>query len=204
MFRCEKPLWIRSQACFQNQIKIQYINLYKMWKSAQLPFGRSPLSQASSFLLSSTCSSAACSLCGRMESSSSNCADGARPTRKNNQNTVLPLILTNLLPWSWICCVQLLPAAGNDCWPGRQLAPVETSNRADKVSLYNLLELFWGLIKTTIGHGPKKCQTSSMGSSLSRGSELERRPTMKGVGVQTMSSMAGGSTGMYVCCQVKG
>lgn len=46
--------------------------------------------------------------------------------------------------------------------------------------------------------------TSSMGSSLSRGRELERRPTIKGVGVQTMSNMEGGSTGMYVCCQVKG
>lgn len=38
--------------------------------------------------------------------------------------------------------------------------------------------------------------TSSRGSSVSWGRELDSRPTMKGVGVQTMSSMAGGSTGM--------
>lgn len=48
------------------------------------------------------------------------------------------------------------------------------------------------------------CLTSSSGSSLSRVRELESSPTMKGVGVQTMSIMDGGRTGMYVCCQVKG
>lgn len=38
--------------------------------------------------------------------------------------------------------------------------------------------------------------TSSRGSSVSWGRELDSRPTMKGVGVQTMSSIAEGSTGM--------
>lgn len=38
--------------------------------------------------------------------------------------------------------------------------------------------------------------TSSSGSSESWDRELESRPTMNGVGVQTMSSMAAGNTGM--------
>ncbi len=48
------------------------------------------------------------------------------------------------------------------------------------------------------------CLTSSSGSSLRRAREPESSPTMKGVGVQTMSIMDGGRTGMYVCCQVNG
>lgn len=56
----------------------------------------------------------------------------------------------------------------------------------------------------TVGWAQGPGLTSSMGSSLRLGRELDSRPTMKGVGVHTMSSMAGGSTGMYVCCQVKG
>lgn len=47
-------------------------------------------------------------------------------------------------------------------------------------------------------------RTSSTGSSLSLGSELERIPTRKGVGQQTMSTMEVGSTGMKVCCQENG
>ena len=38
--------------------------------------------------------------------------------------------------------------------------------------------------------------TSSRGSSVSWGRELDSRPTRNGVGVHTMSSMADGSTGM--------
>lgn len=38
--------------------------------------------------------------------------------------------------------------------------------------------------------------TSSIGSSFRRGRELDNKPTIKGVGVQTMSIMEGGSTGM--------
>lgn len=55
---------------------------------------------------------------------------------------------------------------------------------------------FFGDRENQSGIGHKRCLTSSMGSCLSRDSELERRPTMKGVGVQTISSIAGGSTGM--------
>lgn len=51
-----------------------------------LPLGRSPLSQASSFLLSSTCSRAACSLCGRMESSSSSCEGGETQMSKQSKH----------------------------------------------------------------------------------------------------------------------
>lgn len=46
--------------------------------------------------------------------------------------------------------------------------------------------------------------TSSTGRSLSLGSELDRSPTRKGVGQQTMSTMEAGRTGMKVCCQEKG
>lgn len=42
----------------------------------------------------------------------------------------------------------------------------------------------------------KASLTSSRGSSVSCGRELDSRPTRNGVGVQTMSSMAEGSTGM--------
>lgn len=139
-----KSLWESGVFPKPNQNPIyNFVLNVKNVTAALLPLGRSPLSQASSFLLSSTCSSAACSLCGRMESSSSSWAEGARPTRKNNQNTVLPFKLTNLLqPWSWICCMQLLPVAGNGCCPGRQPAPVETRSRVEVLSLYDLLELF--------------------------------------------------------------
>jgi len=47
-------------------------------------------------------------------------------------------------------------------------------------------------------------RTSSTGSSLSFGSELDRIPTRKGVGQQTMSTMEVGNTGMKVCCQENG
>lgn len=66
----------------QNQ-KYNIIYHVKNKTAAQLPLGRSPLSEASSFLLSSTCSRAPCNLCGRMESSSSSCEGGVRHKGKN-------------------------------------------------------------------------------------------------------------------------
>lgn len=52
--------------------------------------------------------------------------------------------------------------------------------------------------------GENEVPTSSTGRSLSLGSELDRSPTRKGVGQQTMSTMEAGRTGMKVCCQEKG
>lgn len=51
---------------------------------------------------------------------------------------------------------------------------------------------------------PVPSPTSSTGSSLSLGRELESSPTRKGVGQHTMSIMDEGRTGMKVCCQEKG
>ncbi len=84
------------QVCFLFPVKqfIHYRNTAHVnrWNTvicvlcAESPLGRSPFSQASSLLLSSTCSRAACSLWGRMESSSSSC--GGKDTDENLVNTL--------------------------------------------------------------------------------------------------------------------
>lgn len=111
-----------------------------------------------------------------------------------------------------VSCVFLwfLPVVGSGCCRGRPPGP-EGKSKGRRMSFPGAIVSqeenlrVKGTTFISLSHTKKHSGlTSSMGSSLSRGRELESRPTMKGVGVQTMSNMDGGSTGMYVCCHVKG
>lgn len=152
--------------------------------SGYLPVGASaPLSLASSLLLSSTVSRANWSLEGMMVSSSSNCMPVKWQTKSSFK-------MRGKENWSVTAAVVKLPVWASGYSQGPRLAPVHVKGSNYMPYQHNMggSDAFMQL--------SDKFLTSSRGNSVSWGRELESRPTIKGVGVHTMSSMAGGSTGM--------
>lgn len=101
------------------------------YEFVQSPLGRSPFSLANSLLFSNTCSRAACSLWGRIESSSSSCRETKQIYSQHVAFTwALDIVASPTPPWTKadFCSalslpLRLLPDVGSGCCRGRPPGP---------------------------------------------------------------------------------